>query len=265
MKVRKIQDIVLIGAGNLATHLGMALYRNKFNVVQVYNRSPLKGRKLAAKVGAEFIADIRTITLNADIYILAVTDTVIGEIAMKLTLKDQLVVHTAGTIDMNVLAEASENIGVFYPVQTFSGRRKVDFKRVPLCLEANSKYSESQLTDFANIISRNVRLVDSTNRKIIHLSAVFASNFTNFMNVIAEDLLNDHEISFKLLKPLIKRTFQNIKSDNLFRYQTGPAFRGDGQVLQKHRELLSAHPEYLELYNLISNNIIKYKVLHDKL
>jgi predicted short-subunit dehydrogenase-like oxidoreductase (DUF2520 family) len=263
--VRKIQNIVLIGAGNLATNLGVALHELKFNVAQVYNRTPEKGKALAARIGADYTEETEAIILNADIYILAVTDSVIEEVAMKLPLKDQLVVHTAGTIDMNILAHVSENIGVFYPVQTFPGKSRINFTEVPICLEANSPHVETHLAEFANKLSKNVHFLDSSNRKILHLSAVFASNFTNFMNVLAEDLLNDYEIPFDLLKPIIRQTGKNARRNRLFRYQTGPAVRGDNLVLQKHRDLLAAYPEYLELYNLISDNIIKYKALHGKL
>jgi predicted short-subunit dehydrogenase-like oxidoreductase (DUF2520 family) len=261
----RIEDIVMIGAGNLATHLGLALSASGFNVIQVHNRTSTKGKKLASAIGAEFIVDPGALSQDADLYILAVTDIMIGRVANSLPLNDQLVVHTAGTIEMNILASASINYGVLYPLQTFSGQRKIDFKRVPICVEANSKDAENQIFKLATRLSNQVQIIDSQNRKMLHLSAVFASNFTNFMQVIAEGLLNEHNISFSLLKPLIRQTMLNVRKGHLFRYQTGPAYRGDHNVLDAHRELLASHPEYLELYNLISDNIIKYKALHGKL
>jgi predicted short-subunit dehydrogenase-like oxidoreductase (DUF2520 family) len=255
----------VIGAGNLATHLGHALSKNGFNVVQVYNRTQEKGMKLASETGAEFISEPGAITPSADLYILAVKDTVIGEVARSLRMQDQLLVHTAGSVDMNILSEASENYGVFYPLQTFSQKRRIDFKNVPVCVEANSKSAENQLFDFAKKLSGQVQVVGSDQRKILHLSAVFSSNFTNFMQVISQELLVEHDLSFELLQPLIFQTIKNVRKDHIFRYQTGPAFRGDIAVLDKHRELLATHPEFLEIYNLISNNIIKYKASHGKL
>jgi predicted short-subunit dehydrogenase-like oxidoreductase (DUF2520 family) len=260
-----IQKVVLIGAGNLATHLAVVLSEKRFRVLQVYNRSPQKGQILAATVGADYIADLGSISLNADIYILAITDSVVREVAMDIPLKNQLVVHTSGTLDMKILDGVSDNIGVFYPLQTFSSGRKIDFNDVPVCIEANSRQCEDQLAEFAIRLSANVQIVSSSNRKILHLSAVFASNFTNFMYVIAEQLLNEHQISFDLLKPLIRQTIQNAAQHDLFSFQTGPAVRGDQQVLEKHREILAAHPGYLDIYNLLSANIIKYKALHGKL
>ena len=260
-----IEDVVLIGAGNLATHLAVALSEKRFRVLQVYNRSPQKGKILAATVGADYIADPGLISLNADIYILAITDLAVREVALNIPLTNQLVVHASGTMDMKILDGISDNIGVFYPLQTFSSGGKIDFNDVPVCIEANSKQYEDQLAEFANRLSANVQIVSSSNRKILHLSAVFASNFTNFMYVIAEQLLNERQISFDLLKPLIRQTIQNAAQHDLFNYQTGPAVRGDHPVLDKHREILAAHPGYLDIYNIISANIIKYKALHGKL
>jgi predicted short-subunit dehydrogenase-like oxidoreductase (DUF2520 family) len=262
---KKIQDIVMIGAGNMASHLGLALHRQKFNVVQVCNRTPDRGIRLATKIGAEFISDPRKITPHADIYILAVSDAAIEDVGVQLHLQNQLVVHTSGTIDMEILANVSGNTGVFYPLQTFSGRKRIEFQRIPLCIEANSTRSGSLLMEMANRLSGNVHLINSENRKMLHLSAVFASNFTNFMHVVAEELLDDQKISFDLLRPLIRQTVQNTRMDHLFHYQTGPAVRGDSLVLDQHRALLTSHPAYLELYNMISENIIKYKSLHGKL
>jgi len=263
--VKKIQDVVLIGAGNLAVHLGLALNRQGFGLVQVCNRTREKGIQLARKVGAEFIADPRNITRHADLYMLVVADDAISEVALSLPLRQQLVVHTSGTMDMKVLSKVSGNFGVFYPLQTFSPRRRINFKKVPVCIEANSPQGMALLSEMARSLSEDVRVVDSDHRKIIHLAAVFASNFTNFMYVIAEELLDEHQIPFDLLKSLISQTVQNIRRNDLFQCQTGPAIRGDSAVLDNHRALLSSHPGYLELYNSISNNIIKYKALHGKL
>ncbi len=259
------RDIVLIGAGNLATRMGLAMVKAGMKIVQVCDRTPRRGRKLAARVGAGFIADPASVTVHAGIYILAVSDNAIGEVARLLPLKDQLVVHTSGTVEMNVLADVSENTGVFYPLQTFSAGRRIDFSKVPVCLEANTDHGRLILGELAGRLSHNVQFVTGRNRKMLHLSAVFACNFTNFMNVIAEEMLLEHEISFDLLKPLIRQTMQNAMHHDLFRFQTGPAYRGDFEVLDKHRELLADHPGYLELYNLLTSSIIQYKTAHGKL
>jgi predicted short-subunit dehydrogenase-like oxidoreductase (DUF2520 family) len=258
-------EIVIIGAGRLAFHLGVAFAGHGLPVVQVYNRTAEKGRRLAAKIGSAFTDHMDEITPDAGLYILAVSDSIIEEVASRLRLKDKLVVHTSGTVHMDILSRVSANIGVFYPVQTFTQNRRVDFRNVPLCVEANSEKSTDELTRLAGILSQNVYQLDSDKRKILHLGAVFACNFTNFIYAVAEEILLENDMPFDLLKPLILQTARNVSYGDLILNQTGPAVRGDDKVLDKHREMLANHPDYLEIYNLISNNIIKHKSLHGKL
>lgn len=260
-----IQNIVIIGAGRLGTHLGAAFYKHGLNICQVYNRTPGQGEKLAGRVRAEYIHDLSDIFKDADLYLLAVSDSVLEELALKLRLKNNLTVHTSGTIDMDVLVPISGNIGVFYPVQTFSHHRRINFNKVPVCIEGNSELSEQLLINLARRLTQQVHCLDSDQRRILHLGAVFASNFTNFIYAITEELLVSSDIPFNLLEPLIHQTTQNIRHGKVFQSMTGPAMRGDSKVLDKHREMLAQHPDYQEIYNVITSNIIKYKSLHGKL
>jgi len=257
--------VVLIGAGNLALHLGQALVQQVIRVVEVYNRSAAKGEELAGRVGADFIPEISKITTQADLYIMAVADAAIMPIAESLQLGDRLLVHTSGTMDMMLLSKASVQVGVFYPLQTFPAGRPTGFSGVPVCLESNSAEGKFRLEEVARKLTDMVYFVDSDQRKLLHLSAVFACNFTNFMYTVAEDLLTSNSMPFELLKPLIAHTAENAVRGDVFRHQTGPAVRGDQPVLDIHRSLLAGHPEYLEIYNAISNNIIQYKTNHGKL
>ena len=256
----KIQKIVIIGAGRLANCLGLAFLKQGLNIVQIYNRTPARGRKLAGRIGADFTGDIYEISPDADCYILAVSDSAIEEMALKLRLKEKLVAHTSGTMEMNVLAQISKNFGVFYPVQTFSPNSRVDFRKVPVCVEGNSAVSEQELGELANKLSGSVYFLSSEKRRILHLGAVFTSNFTNFIHAPTEEFLLAHEIPFDLLQPLILQTARNVKHGKLMQFQTGPAVRGDIKVLDKHREMLSSHPDLLEIYNLITQNIIKHNL-----
>ena len=265
MPERQIQEVVLIGAGNMATHLGLALVGQGIKVVEVYNRTPGTGKNLAVLLDANFISEVNAITRTADLYILAVADTAIATLIGSLRLNDKLVVHTSGAVEMEILSQVSENIGVFYPLQTFSVCRTTGFHGIPVCLEANTAQGRQQLEYLAKRLTDIVHFVDCANRKLLHLSAVFAANFTNFMVTVAEDLLLSQGIPFELLKPLIRQTAENISHGHVFQHQTGPAYRGDHEVLANHRALLANHPDYLEIYNLISSNIIKYKTVHGKL
>ena len=261
----KSYEIVIIGAGRLATHLGLAFFRQGLKVAQIYNRTADKGLKLAQRLGASFTNDLSEVSLNADLYILAVSDSVLEDLSSRLRLQDKLVVHTSGTMGMAILTPVSSNIGVFYPVQTFSHNRRINFRKIPVCIEGNTASSERQLGMLAGKITDNVQHLNSDQRRILHLGAVFSSNFTNFLYTVTEELLLEHDISLTLLEPLILQTARNVKQGKVFQSQTGPAVRGDEKVLDKHRMMLADHPEYLTIYNLISDNIIKHKLLYGKL
>lgn len=265
MQHGNIEEVVLIGAGNVASHLGMALVGQGIRVVELYNRTPARGRELAARLGAAFIPDTGSLTRTADLYIFAVADAAIAPLASMLKLEERLVVHTSGTMEMELLSHVSDSYGVFYPLQTFSTSRSAGFRGIPVCLEANTEPVRLQLEELARKLTDNVYFIDSEQRKLLHVAAVFASNFTNFMNAVAEDLLGSQGITFELLKPLIAQTADNVKHGHPFHFQTGPAYRGDEQVLSRHRELLKDHPGYLEIYDVISRNIIQYKTENEKL
>jgi len=265
MEVKPVQRIVLIGAGKLATQLGLALKQKGIDISQVINRNPEHGKKLAQKLKAPFISAFSTIRTDADLYIIAVSDDAIPGIVDGLRIPGKLLVHTSGSVDMDVLKPASSRIGVFYPLQTFSLRKHISFRGIPLCIEAGMKADEKILSELGIFLSGKVRLLNSEQRRILHLTAVFANNFTNFMYTIAEDLLHRHNIPFDLLQPLIKQTAKNAGVDDPFRQQTGPAVREDNDVMNRHRAMLSGHKVYLEIYNLISKSIIQYKETHGKL
>jgi predicted short-subunit dehydrogenase-like oxidoreductase (DUF2520 family) len=262
---KRTQEIVIIGAGKLASHLGLAFVKQGIIVRQVYNRTRAPGLKLAKRIGSTFTADIREINPEASVYIMAVSDSGLEQLAGRLKLRNKLVIHTSGAIGMDILQQVSKNIGVFYPVQTFSQKTSVDFRKIPVCLEANSVVAERQLTGLAEKITGKIYYLDSDKRRLLHLGAVFSANFTNFMFTVAEELMVESGIDFDLLKPLIGQTARNTDHGNLFKYQTGPAFREDSKVIAIHRGLLASHPDYLEIYNLISENIIRHKLLYGKL
>ncbi len=265
MHTRDIQSAVIIGAGNLASQLGMALTGHGVRVAEVFNRSKDPGMKLASKLGARYVAGLKELSPDADLYILAVSDAAIPLVAAELRAGDKIVVHTSGTIPMGILDGTSVNTGVFYPVQTFTKAAVAGFEGIPVCLETSTNYGGELLKGLAEKLTRLVYFIDSDRRRVLHLAAVFACNFSNFMNAVAEDILVPQDIPFELLVPLIRQTAENAGRGNVFGLQTGPAVRGDLQVLASHRELLASDPGYLEIYNLISSNIIKYKSIHGKL
>ncbi|MBA3972009.1 MAG: DUF2520 domain-containing protein, partial [Bacteroidetes bacterium] len=188
--------------------------------------------------------------------IIAVKDDVIASVAKQLNLKDKIVVHTSGTVDMAVLKKVTKNYGVLYPLQTLSKDIEIDFKTVPVCIEASNKATSESLQYFAKSISRNVQRINSEQRKKIHLAAVFACNFSNHMYSIADDLLGNDKLSLELLKPLIEETANKIKLGRPHKMQTGPAIRGDKQTINAHLKLLSKDKRNQKIYKLLSESIV---------
>lgn len=249
-----INTVVFIGSGNVATRLAVALQEAGKTILQVYSRSEKRVSILAEKLGVDFTTILSDINRKADLYILSVSDNALEEIVQKLNLSTQFVVHTSGTNQMDVLSKFS-NYGVFYPLQTFSTEKHISFKNIPLCIEADSAKNLELLQDLAAVISGNVQQINSEQRGILHVGAVFASNFTNYMYAVAEDILRNNDLSFDLLKPLIEETAEKLKVHTTHEAQTGPARRDDLKTIEKHLEALKKHPEYQKIYQLISEQI----------
>jgi predicted short-subunit dehydrogenase-like oxidoreductase (DUF2520 family) len=252
--MKKETKIILIGAGNVATQLGIALHNAGYKISQVYSKTKSSSSVLAKKLKAESINDLKKLDIDAAVYIIAVKDDAIADVAKQLKLKDQIVVHTSGSISIDVLKKSSENYGVFYPLQTFTKNKKVNFKNVPLCIEGNNKATSTTLQYFAKSISSNVKVISSDQRKVIHLAAVFACNFSNHMYTLADDILKQNKLSLDLLKPLIAETAEKIKTNSPVKVQTGPAMRGDKKVMEEHLKMLK-DKKLKEMYKIISKDI----------
>ncbi|MCL4482657.1 MAG: DUF2520 domain-containing protein, partial [Bacteroidetes bacterium] len=179
----------------------------------------------------------------------------IPDVLTDLPIREQLIVHTAGSVSMNILATVSKNYGVFYPLQTLSKQKEVDFSSVPICIEANSAENLAKLRALAAIISDQVVQVDSMQRKQLHLAAVFVSNFVNHFYSIGEKLLLEKQLDFDLLKPLIMETANKAMHHSPRTVQTGPAIRNNKTIMDHHLKMLEQHPEWQKLYELISRDI----------
>ena len=247
--------IVLIGTGNVATRLGIALRARNAEIIQVFGRSETVTSQFASTLGCNFTVNIKEIATDADIYLMAVSDDAIAGLAADLHGKDGLVVHTAGSIPMEILASGSNNYGVFYPLQTLSKQKEVDFSTIPFCIEANSNENLEKLRQLASTISEKVVVMNSEQRRQIHLSAVFVCNFVNHLYSVGEQLLLDQNLDFDLLRPLIRETAEKAMLFSPPAVQTGPAVRGNKSVMDEHLKMLENHPQWHELYDLISKDI----------
>ncbi len=251
--------IVIIGAGNVATQLGLALKKSNYCIIEVYSKHKTSASSLAKILNCNSTHFPNKINTTADIYIIAVNDDSIIEVVDQLRLKDKIVVHTSGSVDMNILTPSSKNFGVFYPLQTFSKNNKVNFKTIPICLEANNTSTYKTLQTIAKRISNNVKKINSDQRKTIHLAAVFANNFSNHLYAIASDILKSANLSFDILKPLIEETAKKIIQLSPLETQTGPAARDDQKTMNNHLKMLSKKKEYQQLYKLMSKSIRNFK------
>ena len=243
--------IVILGAGNVGTHLFRALQNKEdLQLVQWYNRSLNSLEK--ESVPLEVTYNLNDI-IDADLYIISVSDSVIPLISKALEGKKGVIAHTAGSISMEVL-EAHENHGIFYPLQTFSKQKEVDFNQIPLCLEANLPENLNLLKRVAQAVGGPVHLINSAQRKALHVAAVFVNNFTNHLYTIGEELCKAHKVPFSVLQPLIAETANKIKHLPPSLVQTGPAARGDQKILEDHLQYLTKE-SHQKLYQLISASI----------
>ena len=249
--------ISIIGSGNVATHLAAAFKNAGHRIKQVYSRNMQNAALLAYHVGAEPIDDLNQIKSETDIFIISVKDDVIASIAHALSKFQKLIVHTSGATDLSSLLAFTPNAGVFYPLQTLSKNKEVDFFTVPLCIEGANEDITWELEQLAQTISNHVYRIDSAQRKILHLAAVFACNFPNYMYTIAQQLLAKHNVGFELLRPLILGTALKVQDHLPAEAQTGPAIRNDENTLATHLQMLNDEPELKNLYYIISQEIIK--------
>ncbi len=256
MTVKPIKTIVLIGAGNLATHLAVTFNDTGKKILQVYSRTEKSAKELAEKIKVPYTCDLKKIITGADLYIISVSDAALPGIAKQLSIKSGMVAHTSGFHEMDFIKDVSENIGVFYPLQTFSKNRKIDFNTIPFCIESNSEDSNKLLENLARSFTKDVRYINSSQRKMIHLAAVFACNFTNQMYQVAEEILKKSSVPFDILQPLIKETADKVMEINPLDSQTGPARRNDIEVMQQHLKMLD-NDDYRKLYENISELIMK--------
>jgi len=245
--------IVLLGAGNVAFHLFTAFEKiTDCKVIQVYNRSEESLNDFPSTISkTTLLSEIK----SADIYIIAIADDKIASFSETLPFKNKLVVHTSGSIAMKTLS-AKNNIGVFYPLQSFTKNKEVDFSEIPICVEASSEKDLQLLKILAKSISNVVYELNSEAREKLHLSAVIVNNFVNYLYKVGSDLLANESLSFNLLKPLIKETANKIESLTPFEAQTGPAKRNDTKTIEKHLHLLTNSP-HKKLYAEMTEAILK--------
>ncbi|WP_435131852.1 Rossmann-like and DUF2520 domain-containing protein [Formosa sp. A9] len=244
-------SVVLLGAGNVATHLYKAFKSSdSVTVSQWYNRHLSSISTYQNEVA---ITDTLSELKPADIYIIAVSDDAVAQISEALPFKDRLVVHTAGAVSAYDLSKNNRR-GVLYPLQSFTKDAEMDFKNVPLCLETLDKADFKILKDLAEAIGSPSYKISSEQRKRLHLAAVFANNFTNQLYRITHEITEDNLIDFDILRPLILETAKKVQHMSPYMAQTGPAVRRDKKTIKKHLKLIE-NPHHKAIYQLLTDSI----------
>lgn len=244
-------SVVILGAGNVGTHLFKGFNNAKdINVIQWYNRSlsaiePYKN--LVALTD-----DVQTLK-DADIYILAVSDDVIPELSSKLPFEDKLVVHTSGSANVYEL-DMKHKRGVLYPLQSFSKTAEMDFTNVPICIETVDKKSYPLLKKVAVSLGSPTKRINSDQRRVLHLAAVFVNNFTNQLYRIGHEITESEGAEFDLLKPLILETAKKVQELSPYKAQTGPALRDDKKTIKKHLKTIE-NEQHKAIYELLTESI----------
>jgi predicted short-subunit dehydrogenase-like oxidoreductase (DUF2520 family) len=254
--MNEIKSVVLIGSGNVATHLGKICLEKGIKIVQVYSLNADHAQLLAQKTGSTATDNLQHINQAADLYIIAVKDDAIQELNAGLKLGNKIVVHTSGTAGLNAIQDISSRTGVFYPLQTFTKTRSLAWENIPVCIESSEQETLTILKDFAAKLTSQVFEIDSATRSRVHLAAVFANNFTNYLLDRANNIIGE-ELPFNILKPLVQETIEKAFDIGPEKAQTGPAVRDDMKTIDAQIRKLENHPEALELYLIFTALIHK--------
>lgn len=253
-----MKRVVVIGAGNVAWSLAPAIAEAEgYILTQIYARNILRASELAAAINHNVAVtdDISDIT-DADIYIISLKDDAIGEIVDELPRNNALWVHTSGGVSIDALASLPGSRGVLYPLQTFSRGRKLKFCNIPIFIEGNTPEAMTEIRLLSESLSNTVAVADSEMRRMMHVAAVFACNFTNHLWAVATELLDENGMDFEMLRPLMEETMAKAFESGAYSGQTGPARRGDKELMSHHIDSIGSET-YRNLYRLLSRSIYK--------
>ncbi|MBQ2163438.1 MAG: DUF2520 domain-containing protein [Muribaculaceae bacterium] len=245
--------VVLIGSGNVATSLALAL-NGKCHLVQVYSRSMASAEALASRVGAQATNDLSQIVTDADIYVISVVDDAITRVLETCPARGGLWVHTSGSTSIDVFKGKRTRYGVLYPMQSFSKSCPARMHEVHIFIEGCDSCATQEVKELAMLLTNNVHEITSTERERLHVAAVFACNFANHMFTLSSEVLDEAGIPFDAMLPLIKTTIAKLDNMTPTQSQTGPAARGDVNVIERHLQSLSGDKH--DIYRLLSQSIL---------
>ena len=249
--------IVIIGSGNTATVLGRLIKNAGHEVLQIFSRQHQHALQLASELNCEAVSQWQNITQQAEIYVVALSDSALQEIETHWYCNNGMVVHTAGSVSINVLQKVSEHFGVLYPLQSLR-KEKMDIGTIPLLTAANTPGNLARLDQFAQSLSAITSHATDEQRMYLHLSAVVVNNFGNHLFTLAEAYCQHTGVPFPLLQPLILETATRISQVSPGQVQTGPAARKDRETIARHLQLLETFPALQEIYKVMTNSILHW-------
>lgn len=246
--------LVLLGSGNVACHLGMSFRDSGHSILQVFSRNITHAQSLADELEAQAIDQLFQLQQGADAYICMISDDALLDLIANVPYSDGIWLHTAGSVDMQVFSGKMNRYGVLYPLQTFSKKRRLNMREVPLFIEGSDAKTLSEIEQLAKSVSDTVTVLNSDKRKTLHLAAVFACNFSNHLYHISSEILKEQHIPFDVMQPLIQETVAKIQRLSPREAQTGPALRNDVKLMEKQMQLLP-NTQWKEIYQLLSKSI----------
>lgn len=253
-----INNILIVGSGNVAWHLARIFSSVEGLNVTITGRNLIAVQEISSEFNIEIVSFCSDITYNTDLIVLAIKDNAIRNFLTTLQKKDTLIVHVAGSVPISVFEDNFSKYGVFYPLQSFTKDEVTDFNNIPIFLEASGQNELALLSTLACKISENVFVVNSEERKLIHLGAVFCNNFVNFMLLQSEIILSKVNLDSEIYEPLLLETFRKAKKLTPNKAQTGPARRGDFMTIQDHLKMLGDNSQLQDIYRMMTNKIFEH-------
>lgn len=250
--------LTIIGAGNVGTHLALKLREQDYSIIQIYSRKRAKAKALADRCEAEAIADLSELNSNADLYLFAIPDDTLPDLAQQVQLVDKVVAHTSGAAESDALKSVSAFCGVIYPMQSFTRTAEAP-AGFPVIVHSALDPVEKILTKVATSLSKNVLHLDDRQRLSLHVAAVLVNNFPNHLYTLAEQLTTFAGVDFEIMHPLLKETTRKALSETPSAAQTGPAKRSDFKTIQAHLELLGDRPFFKDIYLALTESIIEWE------
>lgn len=250
-------NVIIIGTGNIARFIGKRLFEAGHNIKQVYGRHAAAAKSLSEEFGASYCDAWHSIEHGADIYLLAISDNALYDLDQQLSLTDELIVHLAGSVRMDVLKNVSANYGVCWPIQSISNNKET-VSPIPFMIDANNEISRQKIRTLLSAVSNNISDGDDDQRLKMHLAAIISNNFVNHLYSLTERYCQENDLDFRQLLPLIHETANRVDNYSPSMLQTGPAIRDDSATIQKHLELLSSQPDLQALYISMTSSIQEF-------